>query len=255
MLTTALDQWRFQFFEDVESLRIFEVVFDKLPDVLYLIKDRQGRYVSVNNTCMERFNLPSREAAIGKTANDLFPAHMAKRYNEQDEQVLRTGLPLTDSLDLTLYADRSHGWCVSNKFPLHNKKGQVIGLIGISQDIAEPSRDGLIDKDFADTVDYIRLHHGESLRMEDLADKANLSPTQFERRMKKIFQLTPSRFILKSRIDTAANLLLNSEMTVAQISLQVGFCDQSALSRQFRHLTGLSPVQYRQLRSKKLATP
>lgn len=34
---------------------------------------------------------------------------------------------------------------------------------------------------------------------------------------------------------------------IAAIALAVGFCDQSALSRQFKQVTGLSPRQYRQL--------
>jgi AraC-like DNA-binding protein len=150
-----------------------------------------------------------------------------------------------------LFNDRSNGWCLSHKFPLRNRDGEIIGLACLSQDIIEPSRDGLIDKTFADTVDFIRDHFAEGLRVEDLADRAGLSAAQFERRMKKIFQLSPGQFILKTRIDAAANLLLHGDDAIADVALHVGFCDQSALSRQFRQVTGLSPRQYRQMAGKK----
>ena len=251
MLSSALEQWRFGFFDQLESFRAFEPLFDKLNDVVFSIKDLQGRYISISEACVERCQLAARHEAIGKTAYDLFPAHMAERYCEQDDQVFSSGLPLTDSLDLTLFSDRSNGWCLSHKFPLRNTKGEIIGLACLSQDIIEPSRDGLIDKAFADTLDYIRARFADGLRVEDLAERAGLSPAQFERRMKKIFQLSPGQFILKTRIDAAATMLLHSEQSIADVALSVGFCDQSALSRQFRQVTGLSPRQYRQMSGKR----
>lgn len=65
--------------------------------------------------------------------------------------------------------------------------------------------------------------------------------------MKRIFQLSAGQFITKTRIDIAINWLKGSDMAIADIALRCGFCDQSALSRQFRALTGQSPRQYRQL--------
>lgn len=251
MLSSALEQWRLGFFNQLETVLALEPLFDKLNDVVFSIKDRQGRYLSISEACVERCNLSARHDAIGKTAYDIFPAHMAERYCEQDDQVFSTGLPLTDSLDLTLFSDRSNGWCLSHKFPLRSRDGELVGLACLSQDIVEPSREGLIDKAFADSIDYIRAHFAEGLRVEELAEQAGLSAAQFERRMKKIFQLSPGQFILKTRIDAAATQLLHSEQSIADVALNVGFCDQSALSRQFRQVTGLSPRQYRQMSGKK----
>ncbi|MOA08622.1 HTH-type transcriptional activator Btr [compost metagenome] len=152
-----------------------------------------------------------------------------------------------DNLDLTLFNDRSPGWCLTNKEPLRDAGGAIIGLVCMSRDLHEPSRAGFIDARFVEAVDHILTHYPAPLRIESLARRAGVSVAQFERRMKRIFQLSAGQFITKTRIDIAINWLKGSDMAIADIALRCGFCDQSALSRQFRALTGLSPRQYRQL--------
>lgn len=240
-------QWRKAFIEQMGSPLFVEALFDRVPDIAFSIKDRAGRYVSINEAFAKRCGLRNKDEAIGHTAHELFPAHMADRYVEQDEQLFKTGKPVVDNLDLTLYNDRQPGWCLTNKTPLLDRAGQVIGLACLSKDLHEPSRAGFIDERFAQTIDHVLAHCAEALRIDDLAEMAGLSTAQFERRTKKIFQLSAGQFIMKTRIDAAAQRLAEGAESIADIALHCGFCDQSALSRQFRQLTGLSPSQYRQL--------
>lgn len=242
-----LDVWRQDFFRALPDARCLEALFDRAPDIVFSIKDRAGRYVSISKACTERCGLASRRDAIGKTAQEIFPPHMAVRYQAQDAWLFRTGEPVVDNLDLTLFNDRSPGWCLTNKEPLRDAGGAILGLVCMSRDLSEPSRTGLIDDRFADAVDHILTHYSCVLRIEALARRAGISVAQFERRMKRIFQLSAGQFITKTRIDAAANWLKGSDLAIADIALRCGFCDQSALSRQFRALTGLSPRQYRQL--------
>lgn len=246
-MRAELAAWRHEFLGSLSSTLFVEAMFDRVPDIVFSIKDRAGRYVSISEACAERCKLASKLDAIGKTAHELFPRHMAERYVEQDEQLFKTGKPVVDNLDLTLFKDRQPGWCLSNKEPLCDREGQIIGLACLSKDLHEPSRAGFIDERFAATVDYILAQYDQPLRIEELAELAGLSSAQFERRMKKIFQLSAGQFIMKTRIDVAANRLVTSDVPIAEIAQVCGFCDQSALSRQFRQLTGLSPRQYRQL--------
>ena len=83
--------------------------------------------------------------------------------------------------------------------------------------------------------------------MDALAHRAGLSQAQFDRRMKKIFQLSAGQYVIKTRIDHATRLLGSTRLPIADIAQQAGFSDQSAFSRQFRHVTGFTPRQYRQL--------
>ncbi|MNF23092.1 HTH-type transcriptional activator Btr [compost metagenome] len=246
-LRADLDTWRQQFFRALPDARCLETLFDRAPDIVFSIKDRAGRYVSISESCTERCGLASRHDAIGKTAHEIFPPHMAVRYQAQDLRLFDTGEPVVDNLDLTLFNDRSPGWCLTNKEPLRDSGGAIIGLVCMSRDLHEPSRAGFIDARFVEAVDHILTHYPAPLRIESLARRAGVSVAQFERRMKRIFQLSAGQFITKTRIDIAINWLKGSDIAIADIALRCGFCDQSALSRQFRALTGLSPRQYRQL--------
>ena len=111
----------------------------------------------------------------------------------------------------------------------------------------EPNRSGLIDEDFAAAVDYMRDQYQQPLRIDDLAQRANLSIAQFERRMKKIFHLSAGQYLIKARIDHATRMLGASDCSIADVAQTAGFPDQSALSRQFRQVTGFTPREYRQL--------
>jgi AraC-like DNA-binding protein len=224
-----------------------EAMFDCVPDVVFSVKDREGRYICISQACVERCGLPDRYAAIGRTAHDLFPKHMADRYVEQDRRLFRTGKPIIDNLDLTLYPDRSPGWCITNKFPQYDSAGELTALACISKDLVDPGRNSLVDQRFAETIDYVQENFDQPLRIPALARMAGLSSGQFERRMKGIFHISAVHFLIKTRIHQASLALAKEDRSIADIALSCGFCDQSALSRQFKQLTGLTPREYRMM--------
>jgi AraC-like DNA-binding protein len=227
------------------SLGFVEELFDHVRGAVFTVKDPNGRYLAMSQSGVERCGLPSKEAARGKSAFDLWPAEMAERYTEQDAHLFRTGRPIVDALDLTLYPDLRPGWCLTQKVPLKGPDGQVVALACLSTDLPEPSRAGFIDAPFAAAVDYIHAHFAEGLRLEELAALAGLSLGQFERRMRKLFHLSPGQYVMKVRIQAAAQALTESSHPIAAIADEVGFCDQAALSRHFKQVVGLSPAAYR----------
>lgn len=241
----ALERWRRGLMESFNDPLFAETLFDCVPDVVFSVKDRTGRYICISMACVERCGLSDRMQAIGRTSHELFPKYMADRYVEQDERLFRTGKPIIDNLDLTLYADRSPGWCITTKYPLRNSQGELVALTCISKDLVDPGRNSLVDERFAETIDYILENYAEPLRIPDLARMAGLSSGQFERRMKGIFHISAVHFLIKTRIHQASLALANEDRPIADIALSCGFCDQSALSRQFKQLTGLTPREYR----------
>ncbi len=229
----------------LDSLGFVEALFDRMHEAVFTVKDPDGRYLAMSRSGVERCGLPSKEAALGKTVFDLWPPEMAQRYAEQDARLFRTGRPIVDALDLTLYPDRRPGWCLTQKVPVKDRAGRVVALACLSTDLPEPSRAGLIDAPFAAAVDHIHAHFAEGLRVERLAALAGVSMAQFERRMKKVFHLSPGQYVMKVRIQAAADALAESERPIADIAGEVGFCDQAALSRHFKQVTGISPAAYR----------
>lgn len=221
-------------------------LFDLLPQVVLSVKDRQGRYVHMSASCAERCGLAHPDEARGRGAHDLFPRAMADRYAAQDEHLFRTGRAIRDNLDLTVFPDRSSGWCLTDKFPLRDGRGCIVGLVCLSRDLPAPDS-GLISGPFAAVIDHIHTHHQQALSIRGLARRAGLTAAQFERRMKRVFGLAARQYLLRVRIEAAQRQLGDPALSIAAIAQATGFCDQSALTRCFRQHTGLTPRQYRLL--------
>lgn len=81
--------------------------------------------------------------------------------------------------------------------------------------------------------------------MDELARMAHLSVSQFTRRFRATTGMSPGRYLIKARLSRARQLLLESEMTIAQIADALGYPDVYFFSRQYRAHTGLTPGRER----------
>ena len=97
--------------------------------------------------------------------------------------------------------------------------------------------------------DYINEHLDQNLKLDDIAAIAQMSPYHFLRLFKQSTGVTPHQYILHCRISQAKCLLQQSELTIAEIAVRTGFCDQSHLTRYFRRMVGVTPKQLLKTRS------
>lgn len=231
-----------EFASRIEDSAYVETLFDRIPDVVFFIKDDRGRYRRVNQTLVARCGKGSKEDIIGRTARDVFPAPLGNRFFEQDRTVLESGAAIVQNLELHLYPTRLEGWCLTDKVPLRNKDHRVIGVAGISRDL-QPSGD---TNEVALAVEHARDNFSRDLRVEELAEVAGLSVYQLNRRLRAILEITASQLITKSRIDHASRMLRTGRTPIAEIAHSCGYFDQSAFSRVFRRTVGLTPQQYRE---------
>lgn len=222
-----------------------EALFDCLPDLVFFIKNRRCEYVVMNQTLVERCGRREKSELIGRRADELFPAPLGASYLAQDESVLRHGTAILNQLELHFYASGGRGWCLTNKLPLRDKNGQVIGLVGISRDLRSANERGEDYSAVAEVVQHIRKNFGETLRVPELAARAGLSGYQFEQRIRKLFQITAGQLIQKTRMEAAVRRLRETNDPIATVALDCGYSDQSAFTRQFRQTVGLSPSEYR----------
>jgi AraC-like DNA-binding protein len=222
-----------------------EVVFDLLSDLVFFVKNRNCEYVIVNQTLVKRCGRQKKTDLIGRRADELFPAPLGASYREQDESVMRSGAAILNQLELHFYPNGGRGWCLTNKLPLRDRRGQVIGLAGISRDLHAARERGDDYSAVAAAVYFLQKNFGESLRVTGLAARAGLSSYQFEQRIRKIFGLTAGQLIQKTRMEAAERMLRETGDAIASIALACGYSDQSAFTRQFRQTTGLSPSIYR----------
>ena len=93
--------------------------------------------------------------------------------------------------------------------------------------------------------DTIYQNSADKLSIEMLASSVNLSPFHFARMFTLSFGESPASFITRLRIENAKTLL-SGKNTLADISIQAGFANQSHMSRNFKRQTGITPARYRQ---------
>ena len=92
---------------------------------------------------------------------------------------------------------------------------------------------------------YIATHLDETIDVKTLARVANLSDFHFCRIFKAIKGEPPIAFIARIRIETAAQLLRYSSLTVEEIAYNIGYDSPASLSKAFKNRYGISPTQYR----------
>jgi AraC-like DNA-binding protein len=236
------------FFEQLSEPFAAEALFDHMPDTVFFIKDRDGRYVSANQTLVERCGLRDKSVLLGRRPSDVLGETLGRGYELQDQVVLETGQKLIDQLELHTVRSRDIGWCLTTKMPLIGKDGAIVGLVGISRDLRLPD---MTSDDFAHIADAIRFAEQRISRrpsIAELAGIAGMSVYQLDRRMRRVFGLTTGQWVLKTRISHASLVLIETDTPVADIALEAGYADQSAFTRQFRRSTGLSPTEYRRHR-------
>ncbi|MGF6092778.1 helix-turn-helix domain-containing protein [Pseudomonas sp. 18173] len=86
---------------------------------------------------------------------------------------------------------------------------------------------------------------GDSLEVTELAQACALSRSHFSRAFKCSTGLSPQDWIRQQRITLAKQLIRNTDMSLTQISLECGFCDQAHFCHIFTRSEGINPFAWR----------
>lgn len=128
------------------------------PDWIYW-KDKNSIHLGSNEQFAKAAGLKSREEMVGKTDYD-FPWHArADKYRLDDQDVISSGTPKLNIEDTVLISDRQEVVVISNKVPLRNLAGEIIGILGIATDIThqkEIERDLKSAKEAAEAADVAK---------------------------------------------------------------------------------------------------
>jgi AraC-like DNA-binding protein len=92
---------------------------------------------------------------------------------------------------------------------------------------------------------FLRRHACESIRVTDVAAAAGLSVTRFHTTFRKRYGQSPHAALMQLRIDAARQLLIGSNLPIAEIAARTGHADQSALTRRLRLALGVTPAALR----------
>jgi AraC family transcriptional regulator len=111
-----------------------------------------------------------------------------------------------------------------------------------------PSQGGLPTYLRDRALDFIESHLNQSFTLDQIAEALGISVFYFCRQFKQSMGITPHQYVTERRIKRAKGLLQHSQLSITDISLQVGFATPSAFSQVFRRSTGMTPKAFRQQR-------
>jgi AraC-like DNA-binding protein len=123
----------------------------------------------------------------------------------------------------------------------------LVGCFRASANIP-PSRGGLAPGALRRVREYIDGHFTENIRLEALAEVADLSRCYFARAFKQSVGTSPHAYMMQQRLERAKRLLAETDLSLGQVALDSGFSDQSHFSSCFRRHFGVSPRSFRRSR-------
>ena len=99
-----------------------------------------------------------------------------------------------------------------------------------------------LKQEFDDINEYLEW----DLSLAQLAAVVQLSAYHFARLFKHSTGFSPHQYLIRCRVERAKQLLLEGNLTIAQVALTVGFASQGHLNYHFKRLTGMTPKAFLQ---------
>jgi len=138
---------------------------------------------------------------------------------------------------LALYRDAISG---SDPLDFESRAMQLIGRVAplartASLDVASLRR----------TRDYLHAHFRERLLMKDIAHAAGIHPVYLGQSFQRNFGESVGSYVMRLRIRAAAERLSSTDVPLASLAFEHGFCDQSHFQRVFKKYSGFTPAAFR----------
>ena len=240
--TKFLHTW---FEESNSSAAQLSLIFENIPGVSFFIKDLSHRLIFVNESLLNSFGLERAEDLCGKTDFDLFPPRLAEHFRREDRIVFETKKPRLNILELFFNKQGLPGWCLTNKYPMFDGTGEVIGIMGT----VRPHYDGALKWEREDgigkAVGLIREKFRKDLAISDLVKESGLNHRKLHRGFIELFGIAPMQFITRTRIEAACDDLLTTNKKLVVVAKENGFYDQSSFTQHFRRQMKVTPLKYR----------
>ncbi len=116
---------------------IYQSVLDALPQAVFW-KDRESVYYGSNRTFAEHAGVASPAELVGKTDYDMaWKREEADAYRVDDKQVVTSGQAKYHIIETQRKASGEDIWLETNKAPLRDPDGNILGMVGTYEDITE----------------------------------------------------------------------------------------------------------------------
>ncbi len=132
--------------------------------------------------------------------------------------------------------DRMYGEALSTALAVHLLRKYATAALGPKRQYGGLPREKLVRAE-----EYIRAQLDADLTVFGIAQAVDMSPDHFTRLFKESTGQSPHRYVVEARVRKAKDLLTTGKFTISEAAYQVGFVDQSHLTRHFKRVFGLTP--------------
>ena len=97
-----------------------------------------------------------------------------------------------------------------------------------------------------DAIKYIQFNYSSDISVDDIAAAVGISRSHLYRVFISNLDQSPIDYLTEYRINEACNLLKNTNLSISQVAVSVGFFDQFYFSRVFKKIKKMPPSKYKQ---------
>ena len=90
-------------------------------------------------------------------------------------------------------------------------------------------------------------HYADELTVSSVAQMCNMSYSYFSRQFKRVMNVSFTDYLNYIRISKAESLLLQSDRSITEIAISVGYSDSAYFIQKFKQFKGFSPNKFRKL--------
>lgn len=235
---------RDRFLRRIGAQSQFYTLFDHLADVAFFAKDHDFRIMCASMRFLERFGFHAEEELIGKNDFELFPFGLAESFRRDDSEVLQTGRPKLNIVELFFAEGGIPDWFITNKLPIRDSRDRVIGVMGTVQSYQGQRRVLRPFLQLDRAIDYVREHFRRGVSVKELCQAMHISQRHLHRKFVEAFGLSPQAFILRLRLQAACAALQKEGAQISEVAREYGFSDQSSFTQIFQKHIGVTPLKY-----------
>jgi AraC family transcriptional regulator len=181
---------------------------------------------------------PSYFAQIAYESMERTHVELVGHFAKPDPLVYQIGLALKTQLETNAVNNRLYVESAITLLSTH-----LLQNYSSCNDELRSYSEGLSKRKLHQAIAYMHDRLSENISLAKIAQEIDMSQYHFCRLFKQSTGLSPHQYLIRQRVERAIKLLHQNKLSISEVALAVGFCDQSRLNRYLKRLTGLTPKQ------------
>lgn len=134
----------------------------------------------------------------------------------------------------------------SNYYRWVSKLYEIFDHLAVSTPSAKPlTREKNAYEWIKESESFMGMHYSSDITVQDVADYVGIHRSHFTVAFSKLFGISPGQYLIRLRMTNGARMLEETDISITEIALSLGYSDIFAFTRAFSNYYGMPPSQYR----------